>query len=119
MTSIFKRKKSKNEIEEVVVEKVVVIDEPVQQQQQQKQQQQQQQQQSATPDKKKSGKSFKLLFSLSRSAKKCDEADFSHSDDVNKTLAYRTKEEPMGKKNKGKSASTTGSDVINTTDKIK
>lgn len=93
MTSIFKRKKSKNEIEEVVVEKVVVVDEPVQQQQQQqKQHQQQQQQQSATPDKKKSGKSFKLLFSLSRSAKKCDEADFSHSDDVNKTLASHNKE---------------------------
>ena len=53
MTSIFKRKKSKNEIEEVVVEKVIAEPElPDLQLQQQHQQQQQQQEVESSSDKK-------------------------------------------------------------------
>jgi hypothetical protein len=82
MSSIFKKKRTKNEIEEVVVEKVVVDVQPIEQQQQlQLQQQQQQKVTEVTPDQKSEPKTsnthqgFKsrLKFSLSRS--KRDEPD--------------------------------------------
>ena len=96
MTSIFKRKKSKNEIEDVVIEKVIAepdMPEPQQQQQQQQsaqqqQESQQQQQVESQSDKKadakSSGKTLKgrFLFSLSRPSKRDDPADLSNGKGV-------------------------------------
>jgi hypothetical protein len=88
MSSIFKRKKSKHDIEDVVVEKVIAADDPA----------------AAEPlptpgplplpaepptpaeasdqkcDSKSSGKGLRFFFSLSRSSKRADDADQSHDE---------------------------------------
>ena len=100
MTSIFKRKKSKNEIEEVVVEKVIAEPElPDLQLQQQQQQLQQQDQVESSSDKKvadpkSGGKSLKgrFLFSLSRPSKRDDQMDLGNGKAVTTQVSSQVTE---------------------------